>query len=174
MPTRRDRARFFCFLTVLGLATFAMQGSFCAGLGDADERALVGAQQLQQVQAAEDADFKAYILAADKRERALIDGQLALVAQIQLRDAAVPGADSRPVVSTAQADAIFVAIDARRTALFAQLDAERNKWLNDPKRAQAARLAEMLRFYADARSEIARLVANVQALTNPPAPESRP
>lgn len=122
----------------------------CAGFGDADEKALVAAQMNAELTKAQAADFRAYILAADARQRAGLERELALVVEIEVRAESQPTADTFLSVMRQAA--------AKRAELYAQLDREREAWINDPKLRQQERIADMLTAYASARSEFARFV----------------
>ena len=130
----------------------------CAGFGEADERALVVAQANADLTRAQAADFRGYILAADARQRAALERELALIVELELRDVSKIDAESRPVVTVAEARGVLEKIAAKRAEIYAQLDRERETWLADPKLRAQERNADLLTAYAQARSEMVRFI----------------
>lgn len=127
----------------------------CAQFADTDEKAIAAARANAALTQAQAADFRAYILAADKRQRDALERELSLVVELELRT----GPDSRPSVDDVVG--LMARVAAKRATLYAQLDAEREAWLNDPKLRAQERIADMLTAYASARSEFSRFVADI-------------
>lgn len=129
------------------IAVFVLACAACMS-PETDARALVAAQMNARLTLAQAADFRAYVLAADARQRAALERELALVFELDV-------ADSRPALDA------YRAIGAKRAEILAQLDRERETWLADPKLRQQERIADMLTAYAQARSEFSAFVAEV-------------
>ena len=139
--------------------------SGCAQFADTDEKALAAARANADLTRAQAADFRGYILAADARQRAALERELALIVELELRDVSKVDAESRPVVSIEDARRVVTAVAAKRAEIYAQLDREREAWLADPKARAQERIADMLTAYASARSEFSRFVADITGAT---------
>jgi len=155
-----------------------------AGCGT-HEFALVAAEQNAQLTTARNEEFRSFVMASDARQRASLDRELDLIAQMgeaaieakfaaDLAAASSPGADSRPVVAVTDVAALVAAqnadraatraaIAAKRREIAGQLDAELRAWLDDPKARQQDRIAAALAVYARQNSEFSRFMSDTGA-----------
>lgn len=149
------------------------------------EYAHVAAQHNAKLTTARNEEFRDFVVAVDARQRASLERELDLIAQMgdqaieakfaaELAAAAGPGADSRPVVAVdvvagivarqnADRAATRAAIAAKRREITAQLDRELRAWLEDPKGRQQDRIAAALEVYARQQSEFARFIEDTGA-----------
>ena len=179
-PFRRARLG-----VVLFAAAAILSGFTCAST----EFALVAANQNAQLTTERNDETRAYVLAVDARQRASLERELDLIAQLgekaieatltQDLAAATVTAESqpsepRPYVARDAVAKLIAKQEATRAAvrkevankrkeITDQLDAELKKWLNDPKARQQDRIAAQLAVYANANSEFSRFMQDTGA-----------
>lgn len=174
-------------------ALAAALGALAALGGCSAERhdlALIAADHNAQLTTARNDEFRDFVLATDARERASLERELGLIAQLGEAEieakfaadlakatelvASADGAEQRRVVA---ADAVIglvaaqnksradtrSAVAAKRKEITAILDAELKAWLADPKARQQDRIAAALSVYARQNSEFARFMQDTGA-----------
>ncbi len=174
----------------LSAALFALAGCTSGCSAERHDFALLAADHNAQLTTARNDEFREFALSTDARERASLERELGLIAQLgeahieakfaadlaaatELVASAV-GAESRPLVAVGTVAALVAgqnaaraatrdAIAAKRKEITAILDAELKAWLNDPKARQQDRIAAALSVYARQNSEFARFMQDTGA-----------